>query len=154
MSRFHLPRAALLVALIQAANLPSLAQPAPSALAAQAAKEAGAVVTASGLVFLSTQPGAGDSPAASDQVKVHYRGTLADGREFDSSHKRGEPLTFPLNRVIPCWTEGLQRMRPGGKAVLTCPPEIAYGARGAGGGLIPPNATLRFEVELIAVVKP
>ena len=86
-------------------------------------------------------------------VKVHYRGTLADGKEFDSSYKRGEPATFPLNRVIPCWTEGLQRMKPGGSARLTCAPEIAYGARGAG-QVIPPNATLRFDVELIGVVRP
>ena len=147
-----MPRCAL-VLLTLAASLPAVAQPTPSALAALAAKEAGAVVTASGLVFRSTAPGAGDSPAATGNVKVHYRGTLPDGKEFDSSIKRGEPATFPLNRVIPCWTEGLQRMRPGGKAVLTCPPEIAYGARGAG-GVIPPNATLQFEVELISVLKP
>ena len=152
MSRLILPRCAL-VLLTLAASLTAVAQPTPSAFAAQAAKEAGAVVTASGLVFRSTAPGAGDSPAATDNVKVHYRGTLPDGKEFDSSIKRGEPATFPLNRVIPCWTEGLQRMRPGGKAVLTCPPEIAYGARGAG-GVIPPNATLQFEVELISVLKP
>ena len=164
MSLNSIPRCGLSL-LALASCLPTFAQiaasapngPAPSAFAAAAAKEAGAVVTASGLVFRSTAPGAGDSPTASDNVKVHYRGTLLDGKdagkEFDSSFKRGEPATFPLNRVIPCWTEGVQRMRPGGKAVLTCPPEIAYGARGAG-GVIPPNATLRFEIELISVVKP
>ena len=152
MSQLTLRRCAF-VLLALASALPCVAQTSPSAFAVQAAKEAGAVVSASGMVFRSTQAGAGDSPAATDNVKVHYRGTLADGKEFDSSIKRGEPATFALNRVIPCWTEGLQRMRPGGKAVLTCPPEIAYGARGAG-GVIPPNATLRFEVELIAVLKP
>jgi FKBP-type peptidyl-prolyl cis-trans isomerase FkpA len=121
-----------------------------SALAAEAAKEAGAVVTASGLVYRATKEGQGSSPKADDAVTVHYRGTLADGREFDSSYKRNAPAEFPLNRVIPCWTEGVQRMKVGGKARLTCPPQIAYGERGAG-GVIPPNATLQFEVELIGI---
>jgi FKBP-type peptidyl-prolyl cis-trans isomerase FkpA len=83
---------------------------------------------------------------------VHYRGTLANGTEFDSSYKRGEPATFPLNRVIPCWTEGVAKMKEGGKARLTCPPEIAYGSRGAGSA-VPPNATLTFEVELLKVMR-
>lgn len=122
-----------------------------SLLAAPAAfAQSAPVTTASGLVYESLKEGGGASPKASDTVKVHYRGTLADGKEFDSSYKRGEPTEFPLNRVIPCWTEGLQRMKPGGKARLTCPPAIAYGARGAG-GVIPPNATLTFEVELLSV---
>lgn len=108
------------------------------------------VTTPSGLVYESLQEGNGTPPKASDTVKVHYKGQLADGKEFDSSYKRGAPTEFPLNRVIPCWTEGVQRMKPGGKARLTCPPAIAYGANGAG-GVIPPNATLTFEVELIAV---
>lgn len=108
------------------------------------------VTTKSGLVYQSLKEGSGTSPAATDTVKVHYRGTFPDGREFDSSYKRGEPTEFPLNRVIPCWTEGVQLMKPGGKAKLTCPPAIAYGERGAG-GVIPPNATLSFEIELISV---
>ena len=108
------------------------------------------VTTSSGLVYQSLKEGTGTSPSASDTVKVHYRGTLADGREFDSSYKRGEPAEFALNRVILCWTEGVQRMKPGGKARLTCPPAIAYGERGAG-GVIPPNATLQFEIELLSV---
>ena len=108
------------------------------------------VTPPSGLVFQSLKEGVGDSPKATDTVKVHYRGTLADGKQFDSSYKRGEPTEFPLNRVIPCWTEGVQRMKPGGKAKLVCPPSIAYGERGAG-GVIPPNATLTFEVELVSV---
>ena len=108
------------------------------------------ITTKSGLVYQSQKEGSGASPAATDIVKVHYRGTLPDGKEFDSSYKRGEPTEFPLNRVIPCWTEGVQMMKPGGKARLTCPPAIAYGERGAG-GVIPPNATLNFEVELISV---
>jgi FKBP-type peptidyl-prolyl cis-trans isomerase FkpA len=83
-------------------------------------------------------------------VTVHYKGTFPDGREFDSSYKRGQPIDFPLNGVIPCWTEGVQRMKTGGKAKLTCASDIAYGARGAG-GVIPPNATLVFEVELLGV---
>lgn len=120
---------------------------------AAAAKEAGAVVTPSGLVLRSLKNGIGASPLPSDTVRVHYRGTLADGREFDSSYKTNAPASFPLNRVIPCWTEGLQRMKPGGKAWLTCPAALAYGTRGAG-GVIPPNATLQFEVELLGVSKP
>jgi FKBP-type peptidyl-prolyl cis-trans isomerase FkpA len=119
--------------------------------AAQAAKEKDAVVTASGLVYRSLQDGTGPSPKASDTVKVHYRGTFPDGREFDSSIKRGQPAEFPLDKVIKCWTEGVQRMKVGGKAKLTCPAAIAYGERGAGGGLIPPNATLQFEVELLGI---
>ena len=111
------------------------------------------VTKPSGLVFQSLVDGKGASPAATDVVKVHYRGTFPDsGKEFDSSYKRGEPTEFPLNGVIPCWTEGVQLMKVGGKAKLTCPPAIAYGARGAG-GVIPPNATLNFEVELVSVKK-
>lgn len=116
-----------------------------------AAKEAGAVVTASGLVYKSVKDGSGASPKASDTVKVNYRGTFPDGKEFDSSYKRNQAIEFPLGNVIPCWTEGVQRMKVGGKAKLTCPATIAYGARGAGGGAIPPNATLLFEVELLAI---
>jgi FKBP-type peptidyl-prolyl cis-trans isomerase FkpA len=114
------------------------------------AKENGAVVTASGLVYRSLKDGTGASPKASDTVKVNYRGTFPDGREFDSSYKRNQAIEFPLGNVIPCWTEGVQRMKVGGKAKLTCPASIAYGARGAG-GVIPPNATLLFEVELLAI---
>lgn len=107
--------------------------------------------TASGLVYESIKEGSGAQPTAQSTVQVHYRGTLADGKEFDSSHKRGQPATFPLNRVIPCWTEGVAKMREGGKAKLVCPPEIAYGSRGAGAA-VPPNATLTFEVELLKVM--
>jgi FKBP-type peptidyl-prolyl cis-trans isomerase FkpA len=123
---------------------------AQDATTAAAAKEPGAVVTTSGLVYRSLKDGSGASPKASDQVKVHYRGSFPDGREFDSSYKRGEPATFPLSAVIPCWTEGVQRMKVGGKAKLTCPAPIAYGAAGAG-RVIPPNATLLFEVELLGI---
>lgn len=115
-----------------------------------AAKEAGAVVTPSGLVYRSLKDGTGTSPAATDTVKVNYRGTFPDGKEFDSSYKSGKPIEFPLSRVIRCWTEGVQRMKVGGKAKLTCPAAIAYGAHGAG-GVIPPNATLLFEVELLGI---
>ena len=115
-----------------------------------AAAEPGAVTTPSGLVYRTLKEGSGASPTAADVVKVHYRGTLADGTEFDSSIKRGQPAEFPLGRVIKCWTEGVQRMKVGGKARLTCPAALAYGERGAG-GVIPPNATLIFEVELLGV---
>jgi len=103
-----------------------------------------------GLVYKSLREGAGPSPTAADSVKVHYRGTLVDGTEFDSSYKRNSPATFPLGRVIKCWTEGVQKMKVGGKAELVCPPELAYGTRGAGSA-VPPNATLRFEVELLEI---
>lgn len=133
----------------------SASAPAPlNPTLAKAAKEAGAVVTDSGLVFRSLKDGTGASPTATDTVKVHYRGTFPDGKEFDSSFKRNQPAEFPLNRVIKCWTEGVQRIKVGGKARLTCPPAIAYGERGAGGGEIPPNATLVFEVELLDIRKP
>jgi len=117
---------------------------------AAAAQEPGAQVTASGMVYRSLKDGTGASPKASDTVKVHYRGTLPDGKEFDSSYKRNEAIEFPLSRVIPCWTEGVQLMKVGGKAKLTCPPATAYGDRGAG-SVIPPKATLSFEVELLAI---
>ena len=94
--------------------------------------------------------GSGSSPTAADRVKVHYHGTFEDGRVFDSSVQRGEPAVFPLGGVIPCWTQGLQQMKVGGKAKLTCPPGLAYGERGAP-PTIPPNATLIFEVELLAI---
>lgn len=110
--------------------------------------------TASGLVYAERVAGKGASPLPADTVRVHYRGTLADGREFDSSIARGKPAEFPLNRVIKCWTEGLQMMKVGGKAQLTCPPAIAYGERGTPGGTIPPHATLHFDVELLGIVKP
>jgi FKBP-type peptidyl-prolyl cis-trans isomerase FkpA len=118
--------------------------------AAAAAKAPGAVVKPSGLVFLSLRDGSGPSPGPADTVRVNYRGTFPDGKEFDSSYKRGEPIEFPLTGVIKCWTEGVQLMKVGGKARLTCPPGIAYGERGAG-GVVPPNATLSFEVELLAI---
>lgn len=128
------------------------AAPAADPALARAAAEPGAVVTQTGLVYRDLKAGDGPSPTAAQSVRVHYRGTFTDGREFDSSHKRGQPITFPLNRVIPCWTEGVQRMKVGGTAKLTCPSSIAYGARGAG-GVIPPYATLQFEVELLGIVQ-
>jgi FKBP-type peptidyl-prolyl cis-trans isomerase FkpA len=118
-------------------------------LAACATPPSPPVTTASGLVYQSLREGSGTPPGPTDVVKVYYRGTFPDGREFDSSTK--EPAEFPLNRVIKCWTEGVQRMKPGGKAKLICPASIAYGEKGAGGGAIPPNATLHFEVELLEV---
>lgn len=107
---------------------------------------------ASGVKISHTSMGTGASPRASDTVKVHYRGTLADGKEFDSSYKRNAPATFPLNRVIPCWTEGVQKLKVGGKATLTCPAATAYGDRGAA-GVVPPGATLTFDIELLAIEK-
>ena len=142
-------RSTLVVALAALSLAPTLAS-AQNAVTAAAAKEAGAVVTATGLVYRSLKDGTGASPKASDRVKVHYRGTFPDGKEFDSSYKRNDAIEFPLNGVIPCWSEGVQRMKVGGKAKLTCPSAIAYGERGAG-GVIPPNATLLFEVELLAI---
>jgi len=140
--RMHLALAGTLVA-----ALPLLAVAQTPAAAASAA----AVTTPSGLIYTALAEGKGPSPTAADTVKVHYRGTFLDGREFDSSYARNAPATFPLGRVIPCWTEGVQKMKVGGKAQLVCPPAIAYGERGAGNGAIPPNATLRFEVELLEI---
>ena len=121
------------------------------AMGAGAAVHAAPVTTASGLVYESQVEGTGPSPKATDTVKVHYRGYFPEsGKEFDSSYARQQPIDFPLNGVIACWTEGLQKMKVGGKAKLTCPPSIAYGSRGAG-RVIPPNATLNFDVELLAV---
>lgn len=132
---------------LAAAVVSASAQPTTSSGAQQ---EPGVTVTQSGLIYKSLQDGSGASPAATDVVRVHYRGTLPDGKEFDSSYKRGEPASFPLDRVIKCWTEGVQRMKVGGKARLVCPPAIAYGERGAG-NVIPPNATLVFEIELLGI---
>ena len=108
--------------------------------------------TASGIVITTLKEGSGASPKSTETVKVHYRGVLENGKEFDSSYGRGQPATFPLNRVIPCWTEGVQTMKVGGKAKLLCPAKLAYGSRGVP-GTIPPDATLIFEVELLEIVK-
>ena len=139
----------LAAALALAAGFATVAHADDAAALAAAAKEPGAVVTASGLVFKSIKEGAGASPKATDTVKVNYRGTLTDGKVFDASADHGGPASFPLNRVIPCWTEGVQKLKIGGKAKLTCPAAIAYGPRGM--GPIAPNSTLVFEVELLAV---
>jgi len=111
------------------------------------------VKTESGLVYLSLKEGGGATPGATDTVKVNYRGALPDGKEFDSSYKRGKPAEFRLDGVIKCWTEGLQRMKAGGKAKLVCPSTLAYGEAGSG-DLILPGATLVFEVELLDIKKP
>jgi FKBP-type peptidyl-prolyl cis-trans isomerase FkpA len=116
-----------------------------------AAAEPGAVKLASGLIYKTITPGSGRSPKATDVVRVHYHGTLTDGKVFDSSVQRGQPAEFAVNQVIPCWTEGVQRMKVGEKAKLVCPSEIAYGDGGTPDGTIPPGATLVFEVELIDV---
>src|SRR5687767_1435298 len=117
---------------------------------AKAAVEPGVVRTDSGLIFRDLSPGTGPSPTANDTVKVHYRGTLINGTEFDSSYRRNDPAQFPLNGVIRCWTEGLQKMKVGGKARLVCPSDLAYGD--AGRPSIPGGATLVFEVELLEIV--
>jgi FKBP-type peptidyl-prolyl cis-trans isomerase FkpA len=118
---------------------------------AKAAAEPGAVKTESGLVYRELKAGDGESPKATDKVKVHYRGTLIDGTEFDSSYKRNQPAEFPLNGVIKCWTEGVQRMKVGGKSMLVCPSDLAYGNQGSP-PKIPGGATLLFEIELLEIV--
>lgn len=120
------------------------------ACAAHAATGTEIETLASGVTVTHTTIGTGAMPTATDRVKVHYRGTLVDGTEFDSSYARNQPAVFPLNQVIPCWTQGLQKMKVGGKAKLTCPSATAYGERGAG-GMVPPNATLTFHVELLDI---
>jgi FKBP-type peptidyl-prolyl cis-trans isomerase len=114
-------------------------------------KEAGAVRSASGVIYIPVKAGTGASPKADSTVKVHYHGTLRDGTVFDSSVQRGEPISFPLNGVISCWTEGVQKMKVGGKAKLVCPSETAYGDKGQ--GPIPAGAALMFEVELLDIEK-
>jgi FKBP-type peptidyl-prolyl cis-trans isomerase FkpA len=116
---------------------------------AKAAAEPGAVTTESGIVYLDLTPGTGPAPKATDSVKVHYRGSLVNGIEFDSSYKRNEPAQFPLSGVIKCWTEGVQRMKVGGKAKLVCPSDLAYGDRGR--PTIPGGAALIFEIELLEI---
>jgi FKBP-type peptidyl-prolyl cis-trans isomerase len=106
--------------------------------------------TASGLQYKVISEGHGKSPRATDTVLVHYRGTTIDGTEFDSSYKRNEPISFPLNGVIPGWTEGVQLMKEGGKIQLFIPSNLAYGSRGAG-GVIAPDSTLVFDIELLKV---
>ena len=121
--------------------------------AAQDAKAApSSTKTASGIEITMLKEGSGAMPKASDTVRVHYRGTLTNGKEFDSSYSRGQPATFPLGRVIPCWTEGVQSIKQGGKAKLVCPPNLAYGPRGVP-GTIPPDSTLIFEVELLDIAR-
>jgi FKBP-type peptidyl-prolyl cis-trans isomerase FkpA len=115
----------------------------------KAAAEPGAERTTSGLIYRELRAGSGESPKAADTVKVHYRGTLVDGTEFDSSYKRNEPAQFSLSGVIRCWTEGVQKMKPGGKAQLVCPSDLAYGDQGRPS--IPGGATLIFEIELLEV---
>jgi FKBP-type peptidyl-prolyl cis-trans isomerase FkpA/FKBP-type peptidyl-prolyl cis-trans isomerase FklB len=122
------------------------------AFLARAAAEKGATRVKTGFVIITLKPGGGASPQATDKVKVHYHGTLVDGTVFDSSVQRGEPVTFPLNGVIPCWAQGVALMKVGGKSRLVCPPELAYGDRGAP-PRIKPGATLVFEVELLEIVK-
>ena len=122
----------------------------PKAYLDKAAAQPGAIKTDSGLVYRELRAGSGDSPKASDTVTVNYRGTLEDGTEFDSSYKRNEPAQFPLSQVIPCWTEGVQKMKVGGKAELVCPASIAYRDRGSP-PVIPGGATLIFEVELLKI---
>jgi len=124
---------------------------ASAAYLAKAAAQPGAIKTGSGLIYKELKAGTGDSPKATDKVKVHYRGTLVNGTEFDSSYKRNQPAEFPLNGVIKCWTEGVQKMKVGGKAQLVCPSDLAYGDQGRPG--IPGGAALIFEVELIEITK-
>jgi FKBP-type peptidyl-prolyl cis-trans isomerase FkpA len=142
----------LTVALTSCSSAPESKSPLgdQAAALAKAAAEPGATKTSSGLIYRELTPGTGGSPHATDTVKVNYRGTLTDGNEFDSSYKRNEPASFPLNRVIPCWTEGVQLMKVGGKSRLTCPAAIAYGEAGSP-PVIPPGATLTFEIELLGI---
>jgi FKBP-type peptidyl-prolyl cis-trans isomerase len=117
---------------------------------AENARKEGVMVTDSGLQYSVMTQGDGAKPLATDQVTVHYRGTLIDGTEFDSSYSRGEPASFGLNQVIPGWTEGVQLMNVGSKYLFVIPSELGYGERGAGGA-IGPHETLIFEVELIEI---
>lgn len=144
------PRIRNLMQARQAGALEKEKEAATAYLSAEANK-AGAKKTESGLIYTEIRGGSGSSPSATDRVKVHYHGTLRDGTVFDSSVDRGKPAEFPLNRVIPCWTEGVAMMKVGGKARLICPAEIAYGNQRK--GRIGPGAALNFEVELLEILK-
>jgi len=159
--RFYQPRVnEILTTRLEAANK---RQEAAAAAAAGPEKEKGRAFTEKfvkeskpqaipgGGWYLETKAGAGASPAKTDTIKAHYRGTTVDGEEFDSSYKRGEPTEFGLNAVIACWTHGISMMKVGGKAKLVCPSDVAYGDPGRPG--IKPGATLIFEVELVEIVK-
>jgi FKBP-type peptidyl-prolyl cis-trans isomerase FkpA len=147
---------ALAVALTTTLSTTIMAQDASSNLAKgraflkENASKPGVKTTSSGLQYLVLEEGKGKSPKATDTVLVHYKGNLLDGTEFDSSYKRNEPISFPLNGVIPGWTEGVQLMKEGGKIRLFIPSNLAYGSRGAG-GIIPPDSTLVFDIELLKV---
>jgi FKBP-type peptidyl-prolyl cis-trans isomerase FkpA/FKBP-type peptidyl-prolyl cis-trans isomerase FklB len=136
----------------RSANVAAAERKVGQAFLDKAAGQKDSTRTPSGLVIATLKPGNGATPKAGDTVKVHYHGTLIDGKVFDSSVQRGEPATFPLGNVIPCWTEGLQRMKVGGKSRLVCPSTLAYGDRGAP-PRIRPGATLVFEVELLEIMK-
>ena len=139
------------IATERAAQAATVEKQAAGAFIAQMAKEPKAQRSATGVIYIPVKEGAGASPTATSTVKVHYHGTLRDGTVFDSSVQRGQPISFPLNGVIPCWTEGVQKMKVGGKAKLVCPSDTAYGDQGS--GPIPGGATLVFEVELIEIEK-
>lgn len=136
----------------RAGRLAEQEKTASTAYLEKAAAEPGAVKTESGLVYRELRAGTGASPKPTDKVRVNYRGTLVNGTEFDSSYSRKEPAEFPLNQVIPCWTEGLQKMKVGGKAMLACPSNLAYGDQGRPS--IPGGAALIFEIELLDIVTP
>lgn len=144
--------AALPISIFVVAGSVAFAATPTAAASAPSGKADAAETLPGGIVVKHTKAGTGASPVAADTVQVHYRGKLTDGTEFDSSYKRGKPTSFPLDRVIPCWTQGLQKMKVGGAATLTCPPATAYGSRGAGAA-VPPNSTLVFDVELLAIEK-
>jgi FKBP-type peptidyl-prolyl cis-trans isomerase FkpA len=139
----------LLVSCSSSSPAPPDAQ-ASKAYLEKAASAPGAIKTDSGLIYRELRPGTGTSPSATDTVKVHYRGTLVNGTEFDSSYKKNEPLKYPLNRMIQCWIEGVQKMKVGGKSELVCPASIGYGDQGMPPD-IPGGATLVFEIELLGV---
>jgi FKBP-type peptidyl-prolyl cis-trans isomerase FkpA len=123
-----------------------------AAFSAKAAAEKGSIKTESGIVITPIKPGTGATPKATDTVKVHYHGTLTDGTVFDSSIKRGEPATFPLDKVIKCWTEAVQQIKVGGKSRVVCPSNLAYGDASPPGSPIKPGSTLIFEVELLEIM--
>jgi FKBP-type peptidyl-prolyl cis-trans isomerase FkpA/FKBP-type peptidyl-prolyl cis-trans isomerase FklB len=142
------------IQLLQQSRLAMIAEgekKAGAAFLTKAAAEKGATKTESGIVITPIKPGSGATPKATDTVKVHYHGTLTDGTVFDSSVKRGEPATFPLDKVIKCWTEGVQQIKVGGKSRLVCPANLAYGDAGSP-PVIKPGSTLVFDVDLLEII--